>query len=60
MGARLTSPVLQVSPTEREDAELWYLSVIGKSQASELEKDELHPRWKDLVDSESLPAVSRP
>ncbi|ORY66787.1 hypothetical protein BCR35DRAFT_181638 [Leucosporidium creatinivorum] len=40
----------RISPTEREDAEQWYLSRIGKSPASELEKEELHPRWKELVE----------
>ncbi|KAK4053306.1 hypothetical protein OIO90_003918 [Microbotryomycetes sp. JL221] len=38
-----------VSDTEREDAELWYLSMVDKESGTDFDKQENHPRWKELA-----------
>lgn len=50
--AELTLDHEQVSPTEREDAEIWYAGRITKSEASETDKEKDHPRWRELIESE--------
>ncbi|KAK4705944.1 tubulin-specific chaperone E, partial [Phenoliferia sp. Uapishka_3] len=39
-----------ITPVEREDAELFYLSAIikARSESSNEELEEIHPRWKEL------------
>ena len=52
-------PPQQVSPRERTDSELLYLSHIGKQTfTSEEEKRAAHPQWEALSSSASISIVT--
>ena len=49
----------QITPQERRNAEMYYLSRIAKAAAEIPEKDEAkmlsrHPRWEELCQSKSF------